>query len=63
MENAVICQGHLLFLLLFWYMLWPFGMPILWLFRYIYPVLVCCAKKNLATLIPRALSNIKVNLV
>jgi hypothetical protein len=46
-----------------WYILWPFGIfyrhlvyfiaiwYILWLFCIFSPVLVCCSKKNLATLL------------
>jgi hypothetical protein len=35
--------GHLVHFVAIWYILWPFGM--------FSPVLVCCTKKNLATLI------------
>jgi hypothetical protein len=34
-----------------WYILWPFGnLMAIW---YIFPILVYCVKKNLATLDPR----------
>jgi hypothetical protein len=42
MENAGIFYGHLVH-----YILWPFGnVLVIW---YIFPALVYCAKKNLAT--------------
>jgi hypothetical protein len=39
----------LTFLLLFRYVLWPFG--VLWTFWYIFPISVCCTQKNLANLV------------
>jgi hypothetical protein len=42
MEDVGILYGHLVYLQLFWYVLWLFGI--------FFPVLVCCTKKNLATL-------------
>jgi hypothetical protein len=33
-----------------WYILWPFAI-ISWLFGIFFVVLVCCSKKNLATLV------------
>jgi hypothetical protein len=38
-----ILYGHLVYLSAFWYILLPFGI--------FSPVLVCCVKKNLATLL------------
>jgi hypothetical protein len=38
--------GHLVYFVVISYILWPFG-----IFWYICPVLVCCTKKNLATLL------------
>jgi hypothetical protein len=34
-------------------MLWPFGIFWHFIFRYIFPVLVFCTKKNLATLLQK----------
>jgi hypothetical protein len=33
-----------------WYILWPFGIFTNGYLVYLFPVLVCCTKKNLATL-------------
>jgi hypothetical protein len=38
--------GHGVFLMAIWYICWPFGI--------FFPVLVCCNKKNLATLLVTA---------
>jgi hypothetical protein len=35
--------GHLVYFTTIWYILWPFGT--------LFPLLVCCTKKNLATLL------------
>jgi hypothetical protein len=49
MEDVRILNGHLVYFMIIWYVLWPFGIfMIIW---YILPVLVRCAKKNLATLV------------
>jgi hypothetical protein len=42
-----IFHGHLVYFMAIWYISWPFGMFL--------PVLACCTKKNLATLILPAL--------
>jgi hypothetical protein len=54
-ENVGIFYGHLVYFKAVWSILWPFGIfydhliyfMAIW---YIFPVLVCCIKKNLATL-------------
>jgi hypothetical protein len=46
MVNVGIFCGHLEYLTAIWYILWPFGT-----FCGHFPVLVCCTKKNLATLL------------
>jgi hypothetical protein len=83
MEDVCIFHGHLVYFMVFWYILWLFGIfygylvyfiviwyilwlfgifycylvhfmviwYILWLFGIFFHVLVCCTKKNLATLI------------
>jgi hypothetical protein len=65
MEDAGKFYGHLVNIPAIWYILWPFSIRILWSFGigygnlvyvflviwYIFPVLVCCAKNNLVTLI------------
>jgi glucose-6-phosphate-specific signal transduction histidine kinase len=43
MENVGIFYGHLVSFKAIWYILWSFGIY--------FPVLVCCSKKNLTTLI------------
>jgi hypothetical protein len=43
MEDVGIFHGHLVDFPVTWHILWPFGT--------FFPVLVCCSKKNLATLI------------
>jgi hypothetical protein len=60
--HLVHFYGHLVYFMAIWYILWPFGpfygqlvffmaiWYILWLFGILFPVLVCCHKKNLATL-------------
>jgi hypothetical protein len=48
MENVAIFYGHLEYFTAVWYILWPFGNVVaVGIFP---PILVCCAKKNLATL-------------
>jgi hypothetical protein len=47
MEDFCIFYGHLVNAEAIWYILWPFG---IFYGRYIFPVLVCFATKNLATL-------------
>jgi hypothetical protein len=55
MENIGIFYGHLVYFTLIWYILCPFGIfyghlvyfVVIWT---IFPVLVRCSKKNLATL-------------
>jgi hypothetical protein len=49
---GIFC-GHLVYVVAIWYILWPFGIFCghLAYFMVIFPVLVCCPKKNLATLI------------
>jgi hypothetical protein len=42
-EDIVTFDGHLVYFMAVWYSLWPFGT--------IFPVLVCCTMKNLATLV------------
>jgi Na+/H+-dicarboxylate symporter len=42
MEDVGIFYGHLVYFVAIWCILWLFGM--------FSPVLVCCTKKNLATL-------------
>jgi hypothetical protein len=50
MENLGIFYGHLVYFMSNWYFLWLFWI-FCGLFRIFSPVLVCCAKKNLATLL------------
>jgi hypothetical protein len=38
-----IFSGNLVYFMVLWYILWSFGI--------FFPVLVCCTKKNMATLI------------
>jgi hypothetical protein len=45
MEDVGIFYGHLVYFMAIW--------SILWLFGIFFHVLVCCPKKNLATLVPR----------
>jgi hypothetical protein len=53
MENAGIFYGHLEYFKVVWYILWPFGNVVaIW---YSSLVLVSCIKKNLATLVQRAI--------
>jgi hypothetical protein len=55
MEDVGITCGHLLFYMAICYFIWPFVIlyghlvyfMAIW---YIFPLLVCCVKKNLATL-------------
>jgi hypothetical protein len=42
MEDVGIFYGQLVYIVAIWYILWIFGL--------FFPVLVCCIKKNLATL-------------
>jgi hypothetical protein len=49
MEDGGIFYGHLLYLETIRFILWPFGIFYANLGMY-FPVLVCCTKKNLATL-------------
>jgi hypothetical protein len=48
LENVDIFYGHLKHFTDIWDILWPFGTFVF--IRYIFPVLVSCTKKNLATL-------------
>jgi hypothetical protein len=51
MEKIGIFNSHLEYIMNIWYILWPFGnLMAIW---YIFPILVYCVKKNLATLDPR----------
>jgi hypothetical protein len=47
MEGAGILHAHLVYFMAIWYILWPFGIFYGYLV-YIFPILVCCTKKNLA---------------
>jgi hypothetical protein len=47
-----IFYGYLVYFMVIWYILWLFGL-FLWLFGKFFPFLVCCVKKNLATLLCR----------
>jgi hypothetical protein len=56
MEDVGIFYGHLSYFMGIWPILWPVGIFYAPLFYfiviwYIFPILVCCTKKNLATLI------------
>jgi hypothetical protein len=46
-----IFYSHLVYFVAIWYILWPFGIHILWPFGIFSPVLECCTKKHLATLV------------
>jgi hypothetical protein len=46
MEYVDKFYGHLVYFAAIWYILWSSGI--------FFPVLVCCSKKNLATLLPIA---------
>jgi hypothetical protein len=49
MENVVIYSGHLEYFTTIGHILWAFGnLVVIW---YIFPTLVYCTKKNLATLL------------
>jgi hypothetical protein len=50
MEDVGIFNGHLVYFTAIWCILWTFGLFCSNL--YMYPVLVYCTKKNLATLLP-----------
>jgi hypothetical protein len=50
MENVAIVNGHLEYLTAIGYTLWQFG-TFCGHWVYFPPVLVCCTKKNLATLV------------
>jgi hypothetical protein len=69
MEDVGLFYGLLVYFTAFWSILRPFGIFIVicciefsWAYLmvicYFFPVLVCCAKKNLATLIPKAASGL-----
>jgi hypothetical protein len=45
--------GHWKYFMAIWYILWLFGIPI-------FPILVFCTKKNLATLVAGSLAALKV---
>jgi hypothetical protein len=47
MEDVDIFYGHLVYFTAIRNILWPLGM-VVW---YVFPLLVCCTKKNLATLV------------
>jgi hypothetical protein len=48
MEDVGTFYDHLVYFTTIWYVLLPFGtFMVIW---YVFPVLVCCTKKNLATL-------------
>jgi hypothetical protein len=49
MEDGDVFYGHLLYLEAILFILWPFGIFYANLGMH-FPVLVCCTKKNLATL-------------
>jgi hypothetical protein len=57
MEDVGICHGHFVYILYrhlvcfmdIWYVLWTFDM-FCGNLVYLFPVLVCCTQKNLATL-------------
>jgi hypothetical protein len=53
MNDVGILYGHSVYFTAIWYVLRPFG--IFYVFWYIFPVLVCCSKKNLATLFHNAI--------
>jgi hypothetical protein len=46
--DVSVFYGHLAYFTAIWYILWLFGIFVGYLV-YIFPVLVCCTKKNLAT--------------
>jgi hypothetical protein len=49
MEDVGTFFCPLVYFTAIWYTLWPFDIFYLWLFGIFFPVLVCCTKKNLAT--------------
>jgi hypothetical protein len=49
MEDEGMFYGQLVHFTVIWYILWPLGIFYCYLL-YFPPVLVCCSKKNLATL-------------
>jgi hypothetical protein len=52
MQDVGLCYGHLDYFTAIWSRYFgPFGIY-LWLFG-IFPVLLCCTEKNLATLLPK----------
>jgi hypothetical protein len=51
MKDEGKCYGHLVYFTAISYILWRFGNYVGMSFWYIIPVLVCCTKKNLATLV------------
>jgi hypothetical protein len=46
---GIFC-GLLVYFVVFWYILWSFGIHMLWSFGIFFLILICCTKKNLATL-------------
>jgi hypothetical protein len=50
MENVGIFYGHWEPFTALWYILWQFGILHMWSFSIFFPILVWCAKINLATL-------------
>jgi hypothetical protein len=59
MNYVGIFFGHLVYFTIIWNILWPFGTYILWLFGMFFPVLVCCTKENLATLVVRCYKDVQ----
>jgi hypothetical protein len=57
MEDVVIFYCHLVYFTAIWYILWPFGVDYCNLV-YIFPIFVCCKKKNLATLVTTPLKEL-----
>jgi hypothetical protein len=57
-ENVGIIYGHLVYFTAIWYILWPFGNLLV-----IFPALVYCVKKNLATLFQIPSCQAKFNLL
>jgi hypothetical protein len=50
MEDVGIFYGHLAYFTAIWYILWSFDIFYGYIFGIFSPLLVCCTKKNLATL-------------
>jgi hypothetical protein len=62
-DVCMFMYGNLLDFTAIWYILRPFGIFVgglvyLWEIRYGFPVLACCTKKNLATLVESHVSPI-----